>query len=188
MINTALIHSQSIYRKGLALLLDQGDTGVRVVAATSSLRELIDLSLGDGIDVIVWDIYSHHALSPGAHLLKECFPLAKVLVIVNSNNPVYAGLLETLGANAVLSVNCEIAEIFETISRISTTYSPPASSNHVQEPLAESGALGKDFEKPLTDLIADNLCFGELYNNTRVDQIVMAYFKQVLVYHNESNR
>ena len=134
MIHVALIHPQPIYRKGLALLFTDTVQKLKVVAATRNLRELINQYRNETVDVIVWDIPSHHALTPGTRLLKECFPLSKILVLVNSNNAVYAGLLETLGANAVLPADCEISDLYQTIIEIHKTYAPPPSSNHVQEP------------------------------------------------------
>ena len=134
MITAALIHSQPLYRKSLSLLLSQGIQDLIVVASTADLRILINQYRRETIDVIIWDIPSHHVLTPGTRLLKECFPLAKIVVLVASKNAAYAGLLETLGADKVISADCETSDLFETILKVHKTYAPPPSSNHVQEP------------------------------------------------------
>ncbi len=137
MINIAVIHSQPLYRKGLCLLLQHGISGLEMIASTGSLRDLLEQFREAPIDVIVWDIPGHHALTPGARILRECYPLAKLLVLVSSSNTVYAGLLETLGANVVLPATCKEAELIEAIIKIHQSYAPPPLSNHVQEPLAK---------------------------------------------------
>jgi DNA-binding NarL/FixJ family response regulator len=137
MINIALIHTQPLYRKGLSLLLTQTIDDFTVVASANDLRSLINRYKGEAIDVIVWDIPGHHVLTPGTRLLKECYPLAKILVLVASKNAVYAGLLETLGADKVISSDCELSDLCEIILDIHKSYAPPASSNHVQEPASE---------------------------------------------------
>ena len=139
MITVALIHSQPLYRKSLSLLLSQGIEGLTVVASTADLRILINQYRRESIDVILWDIPSHHVLTPGTRLLKECFPLAKIVVLVASKNVAYAGLLETLGADVVISADCEISDLFESILKAHRTYAPPPSSNHVQEPSISAG-------------------------------------------------
>lgn len=138
MINIALIHTQPLYRKGLSLLLTQTIDDFNVVASANDLRTLINKYRGEAIDVIVWDIPGHHALTPGTRLLKECYPLAKILVLVASKNAVYSGLLETLGADKVISSDCELSDLCEMILHIHKTYAPPPSSNHVQEPTSET--------------------------------------------------
>jgi DNA-binding NarL/FixJ family response regulator len=137
MITVAIIHSQPVYRKGLSLLLKNGIEGLKVIASAGSLRDLLEQFRGAVIDVIIWDIPGHHALTPGARVLRECYPLSKLLVLVSSSNSVYAGLLETLGANAVLPADCQETELYKTILKIHESYAPPPSSNHVQEPLAK---------------------------------------------------
>ena len=137
MINIAVIHSQPLYRKGLCLLLQHGISGLEMIASTGNLRDLLEKFREAPIDVIVWDIPGHHALTPGARILRECYPLAKLLVLVSSSNSVYAGLLETLGANVVLPATCKEAELIEAIMKIHRSYAPPPLSNHVQEPLAK---------------------------------------------------
>lgn len=137
MIQIVLIHPQPVYRKGLSLLLKHGIEGLKIVASAGNLRDLLEQYRGATIDVVIWDIPSHHALNPGARILKECYPLAKLLVLVSSSNTVYAGLLETLGANAVLPADCQVTELYDAILKIHQSYAPPPSSNHVQEPFAK---------------------------------------------------
>jgi len=119
------------------LLLKHGIKGLRIIASAGNLRELLEQFRGTTLDVVVWDIPSHHALTPGARILKERYPLAKLLVLVSSSNSVYAGLLETLGANAVLPTDCQVTELYEAILKIHQRYAPPPLSNHVQEPTAK---------------------------------------------------
>ena len=173
MINTAIIHPHAVYRESLALLLSREVKGVKIVAVSANLRQLIDVSPNLTIDIIVWDIFSHHSLSPGARLLIDCFPLAKILVLIGSRNPVYAGLLETLGANAVLPVDCEIREIRETIYRLHETYSPPASSNHVQEPSVESNFLLSELEILLIRYLVDGLKVDDIAKKLGFDKSVV---------------
>lgn len=116
------------------MLLSQEINDLKVVAATSNIRDLIHEYREEVLDIVVWNIPSHHTLTPGARLLKECFPLAKILVMVTSRNSVYAGLLETLGADAVVPDDCLTSELSAVILKIHQTYAPPPSSNHVQEP------------------------------------------------------
>jgi DNA-binding NarL/FixJ family response regulator len=134
MINVAIVHSHAIYRYGIALLLVQEIEDLNVVVSLPNIRELLHQYRQEVIDVIIWSIPSHHTLTPGARLLKECFPLAKILVMVSSRNSVYAGLLKTLGADAVIPDDCKISDLSEEIMKIHQTYAPPPSSNHVQEP------------------------------------------------------
>ena len=133
-MNAALIHSQPLYRKGLTQLLNRNFENLTVVAAATDLRSLINQYRSQDIDVIIWDIPGHHVLTPGIRLLRERFPLAKILVLVASRNAVYAGLLETLGADRVLSADCELSDLCEAVLNIHKSYAPPPSSNHVQEP------------------------------------------------------
>lgn len=137
MINIAVIHSQPLYRKGLCLLLQQGINGLEIIASTGNLRDLLEEFREVPIDVIVWDIPGHHALTPGARILRECYPLAKLLVLVSTSNSVYTGLLETLGADVVLPATCNEAELIDVIIKINRSYAPPPLSNHVQEPMAK---------------------------------------------------
>ncbi len=138
MIDIAIIHSQPIYRQGLSLLLKGGIEDLNVIASAGNLREFLGQFKGKSIDVIIWDIPGHHALTPGAKILKECYPLSRLLVLVSSSNSVYAGLLETLGANAVLPADCHETELYQAILNIHRSYAPPPLSNHVQEPMAKS--------------------------------------------------
>ena len=163
MIHIALVHPQPIYRKGLTLLLGSMMENMVVAASTTNLRELINAYRNETIDVIIWDIPSHHALNPGARLLQECFPLSKLLVLVNSKNAVYAGLLETLGANAVLTADCEISDLLQIISELHQKYAPPPSSNHVQEPseLVTSPELDES-EKLVLKLLYQQLSEAEI--------------------------
>lgn len=165
MIYIALIHSQPVYRKGLSLLLEQGVEGVEVIASVGNLRDLLEQFRETSLDVIVWDIPSHHALTPGARILRECYPLAKLLVLVSSSNSVYAGLLETLGANAVLPADCQVNELFQTILEIHERYAPHPSSNHVQEPLPLARDLRPRLclkESTVLKLISDGLTGKEI--------------------------
>jgi DNA-binding NarL/FixJ family response regulator len=173
MIHTAIIHPHAVYRESLALLLSREIKDLKIVAVSSSLRQLIDISPNLTVDIIVWDILSHHSLSPGARLLIDCFPLAKILVLIGSRNPVYAGLLETLGANAVLPVDCEIREIRETIYRLHETYSPPASSNHVQEPSIELSILLSEFETRLIRHLAKGKGVDDISQKLGLDRSVI---------------
>ena len=169
MIHIALIHPQPIYRKGLTLLLGSMVENIIVVASTNNLRDLINSYRNETVDVIVWDIPSHHALNPGARLLQECFPLAKLLVLVNSKNAVYAGLLETLGANAVLTADCEISDLLQIIGELHQRYAPPPSSNHVQEPseLIASPELDET-EKQMLELLYQQLSEAEIATRLRI--------------------
>ena len=173
MINTAIIHPHAVYRESLALLLSREVKGLKIVAVSANLRRLIDVSPNLTVDVIVWDVFGHHSLSPGARLLIDCFPLAKILVLIGSRNPVYAGLLETLGANAVLPVDCEIKEIRETIYKLHETYSPPASSNHVQEPSVESSFPLSEFEVLLIRYLAGGLGMDDISQKLGYDKSIV---------------
>jgi len=137
MINIAIIHPQPLYRKGLSLLLTKTIDDLNIVASALDLRNLINQHGREAIDLIIWDLPGHHVLTPGTRLLKERFPLAKILVLVASRNAVYAGLLETLGADRVLSADCELSDLCDAILNIHKSYAPPPSSNHVQEPDSE---------------------------------------------------
>ena len=118
------------------MLLQHHMDSIEIIGGARSLRELINQYSGNVLDVIVWDIPSHHVLAKGIKTLRECFPLARLLVLVSSSNSVYSGLLQTLGANAVLPATCQTPELFKTILQIHEKYSPPPTSNHVQEPLS----------------------------------------------------
>lgn len=171
MIDIALIHPQPVYRKGLSLLLMEGIHDITVVASTKNLRDLINLHRHTAIDVIVWDIPSHHVLTPGTRLLKECFPLAKILVLVTSRNAVYGGLLQTLGANAVISADCEINDLYQAILRLHETYAPPPSSNHVQEPSAhDAGPNLNNPELKVLESLNQGLTIAEIAKRLEISK------------------
>ncbi len=134
MIYLAIVHPQPVYRKALSLLLSLEVEETSITATTSGIRDLIHNHRETLVDVVIWSIPGHHAMSPAARLIKECFPLCKILVMVPSRNVVYAGLLETLGADLVIPDDCQIPDLVKAILKIHETYSPPPSSNHVQEP------------------------------------------------------
>lgn len=136
MIYLAIVHPQPVYRKALSLLLSLEVEDTSIMASTSNIRDLIHHHREAQVDVVIWSIPGHHAMSPAARLVKECFPLCKILVMVPSRNVVYAGLLETLGADLVIPDDCQISDLTKAILKIHESYSPPASSNHVQEPNA----------------------------------------------------
>ncbi len=181
MIHIALIHPQPIYRKGLYLLLEELAENMVVVASTSNLRDLINNHRNALLDIIVWDIPSHHVLAPGIRLLQECFPLAKVLVLVNSKNTVYAGLLETLGANAVLAADCELNDLFSVINKIHQTYAPPPSSNHVQEPsqISDLPSLNQS-EKLVLNLLHQQLSNTEIAGRLKITKSQVSTVCQAL--------
>jgi len=150
MINIAIINPQPIFRKGLIVLLQKRIHDLQIAASTSGIRDLIHKHRNQVVDVIIWSIPGHHSLTPGARLLKECFPLAKLLVMVPSRNLVYAGLLETLGADSVISDDCKVSELSQAIVTIHEIYVPPPSSNHVQEPMtnpAKPGSMARKARK-----------------------------------------
>jgi DNA-binding NarL/FixJ family response regulator len=163
MIHVALIHAQPIYRQGLALLLENNIQNLQVVGQGRNLRELIDDFVGETVDVVIWEIPNHHVLTPGTRVLRDRFPLAKILVLVSNSNPIYAGLLETLGVNAVLPTNCIIDELFETLWKAHKEHTPHASSNHVQEPLVQvvNPRLDK-FELAVLQLLANGTTDSEI--------------------------
>ena len=136
MIKTAIIHSHPIYRQGLSVLLEHNMDSVEIIGGARSLRDLINKYSGRTLDLIIWDIPSHHVLAKGIKTLRECFPIGRLLVLVSSSNTVYSGILQTLGANAVLPSTCQAPALFKTILQIHEKYSPPPASNHVQEPMS----------------------------------------------------
>ncbi len=171
----ALIHSQPLYLKGLSLLLNQAIDDLTIVATASSLRSLIHHHQGVIVDVIVWDIPGHHVLTPGTRLLKECFPLARILVLVASKNAVYAGLLETLGADKVLPADCELADLCNAILNIHKSYAPPPSSNHVQEPdLAEGEVVLESREIEFLESLNMGLSMGQIAKKTKARKAHLA--------------
>lgn len=138
MIQLAIIHPQPLYRQGLHLLLRQFED-LKMMAATGSLRELIQEHPSAVLDVILWELPSHHVLPPGIKVIRETYPLAKVLALADARNGVYAGLLVNLGAAAVAGPQITGAQLHRAIRELHQSYAPPPSSNHVQEPPASEG-------------------------------------------------
>lgn len=181
MFNAAIIHSQPLYRKSLALLLSQGIDGLTLVASTADLRSLIHQYRKETIDIIVWDIPSHHVLSPGTRLLKECFPLAKIVVLVASKNTAYTGLLKTLGADIVISSDCELSTLYETINKAHQTYAPPPSSNHVQEPEnAVNSPKLERMETAVLELLNQGLSTAQIADQLKVTRNGIARLRHSL--------
>lgn len=163
MIHLAIVHPQPVYRKALSLLISLEVDATSITASTSNIRELIHNHREAPVDVVIWSISGHHAMSPAARLIKECFPLSKILVMVPSRNVVYAGLLETLGADLVIPDDCQIYDLTKAILKIHESYSPPASSNHVQEPNpSNQDKVNHKLEKEVLQLHQKGLSVGEI--------------------------
>jgi len=157
MIRLALIHPQPIYRQGVALLLESLED-VQLVAAVSGMKELIHQFHQEIFDVILWNISGHHALVPGLQLIREHYPVAKVMVLTDTSHGLYTGFLINLGADAVIESHVTLNHLRKSMIALSRSYAPPPSSNHVQDPETPENAKSMLSENEL--MVLQLVCKG----------------------------
>ncbi len=158
MIQIAIIHSQPIYSQALATLLEVKKQ-LRVVTVSKHLRELI-ASQNESIDVILWHISSHHTLPPGMSVLKEHFPLAKVIALTENESNLYSGLLVNLGISMTICTTAQVQELYKAIIQVAKQYVPPPSSNHVEEPSAPHPLNQHAILSPRERVVLQLICQG----------------------------
>ena len=135
MIRVAIIHPQPIYLQGVKLVLN-AHSDLKIAATASNMGELIQHYTDQDLDVIVWHLSGHHALVPGLRLIRDQYPIAKLLVLCDAQKGMYTGFLSNLGADAVIDYSATGNELHQSIVELSKKYAPPPSSNHVQDPMA----------------------------------------------------
>ena len=157
MIRLALIHPQPIYRQGVALLLESLED-VQLVAAVSGLKELIHQFHKEVFDIVLWNLSGHHALVPGLQLIREHYPITKVMVLTDTSHGLYTGFLINLGADAVIASHVTIDHLRHSMIALSRSYAPPPSSNHVQDPESPKTAKSRLSEDEL--MVLQLICKG----------------------------
>ncbi len=129
-----------LYNQGIRKILED-HSEFEMIAVAKNISELVRGWPHNILDIILWQISGHHALPPGLKVLKEHYPLARILILADGDNQIYSGLLVNLGAHLVMSPSCSAEELCQKIVDLSRSYIPPASSNHVQDPLPKSSVL-----------------------------------------------
>jgi DNA-binding NarL/FixJ family response regulator len=94
---------------------------------------------------------------------------------------VYAGLLETLGADAVIPDDCQVSDLSEKIIKVHQTYAPPPSSNHVQEPeIANRPKKLNSTENKIFQMFNQGLSPTAIASRTGISKEKIAQYRSII--------
>lgn len=119
MINILLVDQQKLFADCFSLIFQKKGIGINLYSTVSNCSEGIKLLNGGGVDLVLINVYLVDTCGyKDVDCLKTHFPEVKIIIISEVDDVEFLYQLWMKGIDSILSKNCGIDHIVETIKQV----------------------------------------------------------------------